>query len=816
MSYEAELQGRIERAEASRDIQALNTLLAQLYQKADSAPRPFDAAIELRPEIRKKLQDTALEGDAAINWANRIARASRRVAYALKTASGFDGLRIVDEGDSWFQYPLLLEDTIDHLGNDADKAIMSLSAAGDLVDAMAGRREYMQALQDTGARIMLLSGGGNDLLGSGNLSNVLLPYAPGKAPGDLLNEAALAAQVERILNDYRRILDDIGGHFPAVQVFGHAYDLPVPQPGGKWIGAPLEARGIPLDIGREVVGLIVQRFTRDMQTLAAGYGNFTFVDMRGVIGASAQSWHDELHPKSAGYGRVAERFRKAIGDHVARGFTAPPIDIARRMRGPVIVLDPGHGGAPPPGKLGGSSWNNATGPNGTLEKTLTLDIAKRARTMLQARGHDVTLTREGDVNLSLADRAAAAKRRKAAVFVSIHFNASTGHNAQGTETFVHSTRTAPAERLCRAVQAAMVARLGLRDRNAGHPGGVKAGGFGVINPSKHASETAAVLHEVSFLDRADEEARLAGDAYRDGIAAALADGIEAHLGIGNEAAFELAEPGDDIGDAIELEAEIAGMTLHAFLGAAEAPQRHVGGHALPGADAGAGQGGANPGLPEAAIGGSFAQRLTASHLARLAPAPVSGGDGDEASEFAQIDPGPGLILDLGNGGTAAADCDNLERAFANLPADGFDLARFEALIEGLNLRHFLPAEFLYLGASHQGTGRSAGLNSLPPEDLWPNIVASALMLDEIRHQLGAPVRVLSCYRNAAYNRAIGGAAQSLHMRFNAIDWACDSGTPDHWCRIAQQVRASDARFSGGVGRYPGFVHIDTRGHQADW
>ena len=196
-----------------------------------------------------------------------------------------------------------------------------------------------------------------------------------------------------------------------------------------------------------------------------------------------------------------------------------------------IVVDPGHGGT---SGTGGSSANNAVGPNGTLEKNLTLDVGLRLRDELVARGHQLKMTREADNNLGLKARAHVARDFGADVFVSIHFNGSTGHNAQGTETFVHITHRQRSANLCRALQPALVAATGLSDRNEIH-GGVKKAKFGVLSRSRHASRTAAVLTEVSFLDRADEEARLQDPSYLQRIADALANGVESYLGIENVA-----------------------------------------------------------------------------------------------------------------------------------------------------------------------------------------------------------------------------------------------------------------------------------------
>ncbi|OCP05792.1 MULTISPECIES: N-acetylmuramoyl-L-alanine amidase [unclassified Ensifer] len=823
MSIAAEIQRRIDTAVADGDEEALQKLLSELYEPAEQTDKPFDAAIQLKPEIKREIAAVAVESDAAMNWANRISRAARWLAYRRKTSAGFAGLRIVEEGDSWFQYPLLLDDTIDQLSRDDDKAIFSLSGAGDLLGDMAERREYLAALEQTAAQVMLLSGGGNDMLGGGRFASFLLPYAEGKKAKDLLNTPLLEVELRRAIAAYRQILTEVRQQFPTVRVLGHAYDIPYPHSAGRWIGGPLAERGIPLDMGRSIIELVLGRFAEQLLELQREFTNFRLVDLRGKVDRGRSSWFDELHPKNQGYGRAAQAFRDAIDALASEGaveFATPiragaPVPMTRmapgvslpalEAAGRVIVLDPGHGGSPPPVKVGGSSWNNAIGPNGTLEKTLTFDVATRAKAILESHGHQVFLTRAGDVNLSLAKRAEVARSRNAAVFVSVHFNASTGHNAQGTETFVHPTQTAASRRLCVAVQRAMVAELGLPDRNASHPGGVKEGAFGVIDGNSHSAGTAAVLHEVSFLDRADEEQKLGQAAYRDRIARALSKGVEAYLGAGLEVfSFEAAL--DEIGDAIELGASEAGQSVPVYLGMAEAaPVGWVGGHALS----------FEASVTPAANGADFARQIAES-LARDVSRPSDGG-GNDLYEFAHLDPRPGFNVS-GMGRNVEADTGALGTIFAGVEADGFDMNRYEAFIRRLGLSHFAPAEFLFLGNSNASGGSCSRKNALPPEHMWDNIARTARMLDEIRKRLGSPVRILSCYRNPAYNACVGGEPNSLHMQFKAIDWHCDSGSVDRWHQAALEVRRSNPEFAGGVGRYSsrGFIHVDTRGSNADW
>jgi N-acetylmuramoyl-L-alanine amidase/Ankyrin repeats (3 copies) len=185
----------------------------------------------------------------------------------------------------------------------------------------------------------------------------------------------------------------------------------------------------------------------------------------------------------------------------------------------MIVIDPGHGGTT---HVGNSSPNNATGPHGALEKTLTLDLGRRVRTALSLQGLDALLTRETDINLGLRQRAEIARAHHATAFVSIHFNAFSNPATQGTETWVHTTSSDASRRLATSIQQPLVATTGYPDR------GVKVNNFGVLSPLFHDPVTASCLVEVSFLTNPADEARLRDESYRDRLGAAIAGGIAAH------------------------------------------------------------------------------------------------------------------------------------------------------------------------------------------------------------------------------------------------------------------------------------------------
>lgn len=185
----------------------------------------------------------------------------------------------------------------------------------------------------------------------------------------------------------------------------------------------------------------------------------------------------------------------------------------------IAMIDPGHGGN---SMVGGSSPNNAVGPDGVLEKDLTLDLARRVRRALTGAGVDARLTREVDKNIGLKARADIAREAGADAFVSLHFNGFNGV-AQGTETWRYREASGDSKALAMLVQTAVRKATGLADR------GVKESGFAVLRPDHHLASTAACLLEVSFMDVPAEEALLKTDAYKDRIALALAGAIKGWL-----------------------------------------------------------------------------------------------------------------------------------------------------------------------------------------------------------------------------------------------------------------------------------------------
>ncbi len=115
--------------------------------------------------------------------------------------------------------------------------------------------------------------------------------------------------------------------------------------------------------------------------------------------------------------------------------------------------------------------------------------------------------------------------------------------------------------------------------------------------------------------------------------------------------------------------------------------------------------------------------------------------------------------------------------------------------------HFTLSEF----KCHNGT-------SVPP-DYWPNL--QSLMenkLEPLRHACGdKPMTIVSGYRTPAYNKKVGGAANSQHLTATGADVRVQGLPPAQVHAIANKLFST-----GGVGQYPNFTHVDNRPSRARW
>jgi len=219
-----------------------------------------------------------------------------------------------------------------------------------------------------------------------------------------------------------------------------------------------------------------------------------------------------------------------------------------------IVIDAGHGGEDP----------GARGRRGTYEKTVTLTIARKLKTLIDVEPNmRALLTRDGDFFIPLGVRVDKARRVKADLFVSVHADAFIKPHVRGSSVFALSERgatsTAAQWLAKRENDADLIGGVNLdrKDRylamtladlsltaqisdslklgravlgelggvNFLHKGNVEQGGFAVLK----APDIPSILVETAFISNPEEERRLNDVAYQEKIARAILRGIKNYV-----------------------------------------------------------------------------------------------------------------------------------------------------------------------------------------------------------------------------------------------------------------------------------------------
>ena len=219
-----------------------------------------------------------------------------------------------------------------------------------------------------------------------------------------------------------------------------------------------------------------------------------------------------------------------------------------------ITLDPGHGGEDP----------GAVGHGGSYEKHVTLAVAKRLKAKIDAEPNmRAVLTRDRDYFVPLATRVQKARRIQSDLFISIHADAFTRPDANGSSVFALSesgASSSAARYLAQKENAAdlvggvnldvkdpMLARtlldlsqtatisdslkLGkavlneIGGINRLHKEHVEQAGFAVLK----APDIPSILIETAFISNPEEEKHLNDNAYQDKMADAIISGIRKYF-----------------------------------------------------------------------------------------------------------------------------------------------------------------------------------------------------------------------------------------------------------------------------------------------
>lgn len=298
----------------------------------------LDFNLEVNPET-VSMSEADEELESAMKIGNGIARLRRRILYFDRIKSHPERPTIITEGDSWFQFPLLINETVDYLTQVYN--VWSLGAAGDtlanMVHGTPGAKgfEFLKSLRrhKRTVRAFLFSGAGNDIIGED--PNTKLPMLEGLLEdfngdaGDIsghINHVELQKRLDILQTGYRQIIALVRSEpgLETLPIVFHGYDYPYPYPWGnndprnpkyakkdQWLGRAFASRSIRDDnLRRGILIHMIDRLYDTLETLEEK-PSVVVVDCRGAL-PNLDDWNDEIHGTSSGFVEVGRRFHSVM------------------------------------------------------------------------------------------------------------------------------------------------------------------------------------------------------------------------------------------------------------------------------------------------------------------------------------------------------------------------------------------------------------------------------------------------------------------------------------------------------------------------
>ncbi|MEQ1831197.1 MAG: hypothetical protein ABL921_34945 [Pirellula sp.] len=242
-------------------------------------------------------------------------------------APGITPLQVFAEGDSWFHYPSpsFGGGVIPRLENLLGVPILSLAKAGDEVRSMLGvteRQIIEKHLRDGSPAggswdAMLFSGGGNDIVGD-PMALWIRDFDPAVQPSDLVHSSRFETALGLVRAGYEDLIAMRNKLSPTTHLIFHAYDFAIPDGrgvcnNGPWMKPAFDVRKFPdRNSAFEVVKEMLKRFASTLETLSQTNSDITLINAQGTLKPQTSSWHNELHPSSEGFQKMAKIFRDQL------------------------------------------------------------------------------------------------------------------------------------------------------------------------------------------------------------------------------------------------------------------------------------------------------------------------------------------------------------------------------------------------------------------------------------------------------------------------------------------------------------------------
>jgi hypothetical protein len=324
--------------EARAIARAKQPKLAAEAVRKTAAPPASPAAVgaereKLRKEQREERARRVREYKATMEIMKR--RGARRPGTkarkaddgepTAKAGGSFTPLQIIAEGDSWFDYPVpffgggIIPRLEDRLG----VPILNLAKAGDEVRYMLGveEREVLAEHLTDGSPagdpwdVLLFSGGGNDIVDN-PMALWVKDWDPALAPAAHIHKVRFDAALALVQAGYEDLIELRDRLSPSTHLVFHGYDFAIPDGRGicgfgPWLQPTFLLRKFPARAPMEaVVKAMLQQFAGMLTSLASP--TVTFINGQGTLAPQPSSWHNELHPARAGFGKFADIFHDRI------------------------------------------------------------------------------------------------------------------------------------------------------------------------------------------------------------------------------------------------------------------------------------------------------------------------------------------------------------------------------------------------------------------------------------------------------------------------------------------------------------------------
>lgn len=260
---------------------------------------------------------------------------TRRVRQTLqdwpileRTYQTYKPLRILVEGDSWVAYPQIAGTkniTLQLADNPKyNLIILCLAQSGDeavsMMSSSTNKSGLLGALESYEFDVLLFSGGGNDIVGQYDFDFLLNKQTGTLDWEQCINQKRLTRRMMQIKNAYLDLIDYVdtygkGDSKQKLKIVTHTYDYLPPSPKGflpgrdSWLYPYFMAKKIENEVDQiKIIDEIMNIFVRTLQDVEkTSGGRFQVVDTRKTIGTDKQNWLNEIHPKSPGFKKIADK-----------------------------------------------------------------------------------------------------------------------------------------------------------------------------------------------------------------------------------------------------------------------------------------------------------------------------------------------------------------------------------------------------------------------------------------------------------------------------------------------------------------------------